>query len=241
MTDETIEAAKATQEVAKAAKKGLEVSEKLGGFFSNVFGLPIEQISGILSDRLKFMRWERLNRLIDRVNEINDKRKIAGKEIVVQPKLAIPCIENASYEETDELQDLWARLLSSAQNENTSDEIRTAYVDVIKQLEVIDVRLLNLLYVSFVRYKEKEGISHYISPAKVAFSKQEIIKAMKCTEREYEITLDNLIRLRCICSEVVSMASSVNIGGESPTIDRGYESICLTSFGLAFIKICVAE
>tara|TARA_B100000795_G_scaffold196809_1_gene150831 strand:+ start:59 stop:181 length:123 start_codon:yes stop_codon:yes gene_type:complete len=32
VTDEIIETAKATQEVAKATVKGLEVSEKVGGF-----------------------------------------------------------------------------------------------------------------------------------------------------------------------------------------------------------------
>lgn len=64
---------------------------------------------------------------------------------------------------------------------------------------------------------------------------------MECTEQEYEEVLDNLIRLRCVCSEVVSMISSVNIGGESPTIDRGYESICLTAFGIGFITACVVE
>lgn len=176
MSNEIIETAKATQEVAKATKKGLEISEKLGGFLSTVFGLPFEHASGILSDKLQFMRWERQNRLIDRVNEINEKRRISGKEIVVQPKLAIPCIENASYEESNDLQDLWARLLASAQNTETASEVRTAYVDVIKQLEVMDVQLLNLLYRSYLNFKKGQGSSGYISPTKVAFFKRRTYK-----------------------------------------------------------------
>ena len=89
MTDEIIETAKATQEVAKATVKGLEVSEKVGGFFAKVLGEPIETATGILGDKLKFMRWERQVRLVDRVQQINHDRGIEGKEIPVLPKQSI--------------------------------------------------------------------------------------------------------------------------------------------------------
>lgn len=103
MSDGAIESAKATQEVAKAAQKGIDASEKLGSFLAKIFGGPMEELAGIVGDKLRVMRWERQVRLIDRVEEINRSRNISGKEVPVAPKLAIPVIENASLEENDTL------------------------------------------------------------------------------------------------------------------------------------------
>lgn len=240
MSDEIIETAKATQEVAKAAQKGLEVGEKLGGFFAKVLGEPAETAAGILGDKLKFMRWERQIRLVDRAEEINRKRGILGHEIPVPPKLAIPIIENASLEENDSLQDLWVKLLSSSQGEETSGNVRAAFIDIIKQLEVLDVSLLNLIFNSYSRAVNENVISSEASPTKVAFPKGEIIRLLGISEKTYEDSVDNLMRVRCLCSEV-KIIQGIGLGGENPTIDKGYESICITSLGVGFVLACIKE
>lgn len=239
MSEEIIETAKAAQEVAKATVKGLEVSEKIGGFFAKVLGEPIEIATGILGDKLKFMRWERQVRLIDRVHQINYNRGVEGKEIPVSPKLAIPIIENASLEENDLLQDLWAKLMSTAQGKESSNAVRSAFIDIIKQLEVIDVLLLNAMFDGYVNAVGKNNI-HNETPRKVSFSKPNIINALKISEQVYEDAVDNLMRVRCVCSEVKVMGS-ISMGGESATIDKGYDSLCLTSLGVRFVVACVKE
>ena len=237
MTDEIIETAKATQEVAKATVKGLEVSEKVGGFFAKVLGEPIETATGMLGDKLKFMRWERQVRLVDRVQQINHDRGIEGKEIPVLPKLAIPLIENASLEENDLLQDLWAKLMSSAQGKDSQNVVRAAFIDIIKQLEIIDVLILSAMFESYVQAVGEENI-HKETPRKISFSKTNIISALKIPDHRYEDSIDNLMRVRCICSEL-KVIGGINMGGESATIDKGYESLCLTSLGVRFIIACV--
>ena len=94
--DEIAETAKATQEIAKTTSKALEVADKLGGFVAKVIGEPLESAVGMLSDRLRFMRWERQLRMVDRCEEIIRKRRIEGKTRPVPPKLALPIMENAS-------------------------------------------------------------------------------------------------------------------------------------------------
>jgi len=237
VTDEIIETAKATQEVAKATVKGLEVSEKVGGFFAKVLGEPLETATGILGDKLKFMRWERQVRLVDRVQQINHDRGIEGKEIPVSPKLAIPLIENASLEENDLLQDLWAKLMSSAQGKDSSNAVRAAFIDIIKQLEIIDVQILSAMFEGYVQAVGKENI-HKETPRKISFAKTNIISVLKIPDHVYEDSIDNLMRVRCICSEVKVMGG-ISMGGESATIDKGYESLCLTSLGVRFIIACV--
>lgn len=237
MTDEIVETAKATQEVAKTTVKGLEVSEKVGVFFAKVLGEPIETATGILGDKLKFMRWERQVRLIDQVQKINHDRGIEGKEIPVSPKLAIPIIENASLEENDLLQDLWAKLMSSAQGKDSSNAVRSAFIDIIKQLEVIDVQILNAMFDGYVKAVGRENI-HNGTPRRISFSKTNIISVLKISEHVYEDSVDNLMRVRFVCSEVKVMGG-ISMGGESATIDKGYESLNLTSLGVRFVIACV--
>lgn len=69
MSQEISESAKAIQEVAKTTRTGIEATTKLGGFIAKVINELIEHVIGILSDRLRFMRWERQLRLRDRVIE----------------------------------------------------------------------------------------------------------------------------------------------------------------------------
>ena len=243
MSDEIIETAKATQAIAKATIKGLETVEKVGRFLAKILGEPLETGIGIVGDRLKFMRLERQlerqSRFVDRVAEINHKRGIDGKEISVSPKLAIPILENASLEEDDLLQDLWAKLISSAQSKESSNIVRSAFIDIIKQLEVIDVLLLNTMFNGYVDAVGKDNI-HNQSPRTVSFQKQSIISVLKINEKTYEDSVDNLMRVRCICSEVKVM-SGISQGGENATIDKGYDSLCLTSFGVRFLIVCVKE
>ena len=152
MNDEISESAKAIQEVAKVTRTSIEATQRLGSFVARVTNESIEAVTGILADKLRFMRWERQLRLRDRCLEIMRERGIDEHFQLVPPKLALPIVENASLEEDDELQDLWANLLASALDPNFEGRIRTAFIDILKQLEAADIRIL---YTIFLVYKEK--------------------------------------------------------------------------------------
>jgi hypothetical protein len=135
MDDTTKEIAKATQEVAKTVREGLRATEKLGAFAARLVREPIESLVGILGDRLRYVRWTRQVRLVDKAEELIRERRLEGRLLPVPPKLALPVIENATLEEDDSLQDLWVRLLVAAADPSTSKSVRVAFVDVIRQLE----------------------------------------------------------------------------------------------------------
>lgn len=249
-----LEKAKANQEIAKAVSKGIDLSEKLGPFISKVLGEPIESAIGIVGDRLKFMRYERQLRIMERVKEINSNKGIHGYELPIPPKLAIPILENASLELDNELQNYWINLMSSCQDRETQPLVRSAYIDVIKQLEVVDGKILQLLFNSYNRYYNGVVIDdyiqankitilpaegdHYRSPTAFAFSKYSILEKIKITESEYENAIDNLMRVQCICSEVIKIPFPDLRGGELNS-NRGYESICMTAFGVQFVTVCI--
>lgn len=240
MNEEIIETAKATQEVAKTTTKAIEAVNKVGSFLSKALGEPIEEAIGMIGDKLKFMRWERQIRLIDKVEEISQNRKIIGKEIPIPPKLFIPIMENASLEDNNTLQDIWARLIVSSQDEKTSKNVRVAYIDIIKQLEDVDVIFLDKLYNWYQDYTKQNNILDENFYTKLTFSKDNIIKSLDLSEFEYQSIVDNLMRVRCIRSEI-KIITSIMAGNEAMTIDKGYNSLQLTALGVNFIQICVTD
>lgn len=260
--DEVSESAKAIQEVAKTTKAGIEATEKLGGFVSRIIGEPTDAVVGILTDKLKFMRWERQVRLTERAKEIINSRNIEGELRTVPPKIALPIIENASLEENDELQDLWAHFLASAVDPNFDGTLRTAFIDIIKQLEVVDVHILNFIYSYYSSYNKKYKASkrNHCSPSKNADMNQYevkkgfIMREINIDEDIYKESIDNLIRVRCVAPFVSN--EIVNIPAEGETfksalynyddsqtvkfnITHQYDKVCITPLGVSFAKACM--
>ena len=64
------EISKAIQEVAKFGDNGLETAQRAGSFFAKVFKSPLDEISNIIHDKLRFIRWKRLVEISGEVNKI---------------------------------------------------------------------------------------------------------------------------------------------------------------------------
>lgn len=240
MSDEISETARAVQEVAKVTKAGVEATARLGGFVSEITKEPLETITGIFSDRLRFMRWERQLRLYDREMEILRQRGIEGNTRTVPPKLALPIIENASLEEDNELQDLWAQLLASALDPAFKGRLRTAFIDIIKQLDVTDVHILNTIYAEMVRPDAGDDYRAYL--AKTLIGPNLIVSKLNIALEVYENSIDNLLRLRLVSSNVEFQRYSANesyAGARGDLINhRDYDLVSLTPLGLSLLEAC---
>lgn len=244
VNEQLAEVAKATQEVAKTGRAAIEASGKIGAFLAKVLGEPIEQAVGLLSDRLKFMRWERQVRLCDRAREILIQRGYLETKPVL-PKIAIPLIEFATLEESNELQDLWAELLVTAMAPDPAAGFRSAFIDLVRQMEVIDAKLLQYVSLSFSEAKTKSRDPHPVweSPTQFAVNAEEIRTQLHITEAQFEESADNLIRLRCIASFIESSDTWMVISGQvqMKTVSGTfvYSKVCITTLGLAFTKACM--
>lgn len=259
--DELSESAKAVQEVAKTAKAGIEATEKLGGFVSRIIGEPLDEVVGILTDKLKYFRWTRRIRLTDRANEFLRERNIEKELRKVSPKIALPIIENGSMEENDELQDLWAKLICSAIDPN-SEEVRVAFIDILKQLEVIDAHILNYIYQqSFTANEVVKRKTHrlinrrgwVIKCENYPISNRIIMNIVNIDEISYRESIDNLIRVRCLAPYISDEKSNV-LSGERDAfstrmkrktlkynIVHDYEKVCITPLGLRFAESCMNQ
>lgn len=144
--EEVSETAKATQEIAKAAGKGIDATRALGGFVARYIAGPLEQASGIVEDKLAYMRWERQQRFMLRAEEFLRARGLAAPTKAVPLKLAIPLLQAASIEDDDELQDMWARLLVNAADAESGIDVKRAFVDILGLMSPLEARILKTIY-----------------------------------------------------------------------------------------------
>ncbi len=229
---ETEEVAKATAEASKFGTKALETTEKLASFVAKVFNEPIRDAVGIIGDRLRFMRWERQVRLADKVNEILSQRGTIETR-AVPLKLALPILENASLEDNDELQDLWAKLLANSMDPNFTTEIRFTFLEIIKSLNPLDIRILRTFYYSLstdskVRWDRLKDYS---------FSKEEICKVHAISEHDYEVSVYNLFRVQCLAPAF--LRGGISFGNIPVRAYMGTDAVVMTPLGKNFVEACV--
>ena len=90
-------------------------SEGAVGFVRRVFGPAATEIGETLADQVRAYRARNLRKILDRAQS-----KTSGRETnALPPRFSIPLLENASLEDDESLQEMWANLI-----ENASEEIR---------------------------------------------------------------------------------------------------------------------
>ena len=201
MSEEIIETAKATQEVAKTAAKAIDTSEKFGGFIAKFISGSLEQGMGIFEDKLKYMRWERQIRLIDKANEIMERRDLSKPSKAISMKLAIPLFQSASLEEDDFLQDKWAYLLANSADNSFGIEIKRNHLTALENMTKLEVQIFDAI--------SKNEIESGLTGEKLAINLAEYPenlvrhgeKSKKSLSHELEASLNNLLRLGLLYNE----------------------------------------
>lgn len=226
------EVAKAAAEAAKFGTQAVKTTEKILTFTAKVLKEPAEQAAGIIGDRLRLFRWERQLTYLEKVNGILTERGIMITR-AVPPKFALPVLENASLEEDDELQKLWAELLANAMDPKFHNVPRMAYIDIIKSLTPLDVKILEAIFEALKSDKDVnwDNVLDY------SFKKEVVCKTLGITSDEYEVSIFNLFRTQCLTPAVIS--GGVKMGGEPLTVYKGSKAVSITPLGVDFVKSCI--
>jgi len=231
MNDEIKESAKAVQEVAKTAGKAIDLSEKFGQFISQYVGASLSASFGIFEDKLKYMRWERQIRLMQRANDFLLKEGFAQPNQEIPLKFAVPLLEAASLEDDDYLQDLWAKLIVNSAIETSGITINRTFIDILERLSPMEAKILNVVYEIPYEDMHHHGVDTRNLPrSAVSFpEKSAQIERMEPPE-EVKLALANLDRLGCI-SVSRSMGGGQLFGGLNPTLlgKRFFEACKLPS------------
>ena len=141
-----VESAKAVQEIAKTSGKAIDSANVLGRFIAPFIAGPLEQATGLVEDKLRYMRWERQQRFMERVCQIMKELDENAPTKLVPMKFAVPLFQAASLEDDDYLQDLWANLLVNASVEKQRFELRRAYIDILERLSPLEALVIEKIY-----------------------------------------------------------------------------------------------
>lgn len=228
--DPVSESAKAVQEIAKATGKAIDAGQKFGGFISRFVAGSIEQGMGIFEDKLKYMRWERQLRLMQRADQLLQKIGLTQPTRHIPLKLAIPLLEAASLEDDDYLQDLWAKLLVNAANSGSRVTLQRAYIAVLEQLTPLEAAILQKIYALPYDATRHDGVEVGKLPNAVAVGKDDGKQdTLLEPPEDIRLALANLARLGCI---VIQKSWG---GGEL------FKKVNPTLLGKSFVEACTLQ
>src|SRR5665213_468110 len=135
------ENAKAVQEVAKATAGAIEAAKALGQYTADVLGpLPRDTV-GMLGDYVAELRVRNLDRLQRKTAEILRRRKAKLPLPDPDPSVVAPIFMAAASASSDELRDLWARLLAAAVDPSRSKGVRKRFGEALQQMDPVDARV----------------------------------------------------------------------------------------------------
>lgn len=201
MTEETEavkETAKAAQEIAKTTGKAIDASQKFGGFVSRYISGSLEQGMGIFEDKLRYMRWERQMRLMEKASEYMATLGIEAPTKPIPLKLAIPLLEAASLEDDDYLQDLWAKLLVNSSIEGSPIDLNRSYIDILERLSHLEAHILSVIYSLPEDKLRNKSILTGSLPVSIEIEDENNKEEPKQPSKEVTLALANLARLGCI-------------------------------------------
>ena len=184
------ETAKATQEVAKTTNTAIETTRDFGNYMSQFFTPPLEQVSELITDKLKYYTWSNKLNLMSKAKKKMDKLGLHAQN-TIPLKLGIPLLEAASLEEDDKLQELWANLLV---NSSTGFSLERSYISVLEQMSWLETNILMKIYKTISPHEQYDDILLTLNTEEIF---DDLIK-IGISEYDIKLAFSNLTRLQCI-------------------------------------------
>jgi hypothetical protein len=174
-----------SEEQAKLLRELVSLIKDAGGYAADVLGdLPKDLVGLLAGDRVKAWRAERLGKLWDRTKK---RLKAQGIEEPEQPspKLALPILAAAADENSEELQNLWERLLAAAMNPDRAKRVRLRFVEAARRLDPVDALV-------FEKIAPRERVE--------AARRGEIAQALNVSRDEVNVSIENLVEVGFLVS-----------------------------------------
>lgn len=217
MSDPGVEiAGKAIEEAAELARE----------FLGKVANPALEESGGLMQDTVKFWRFKNQVNILLKAKAFLEKKGLDPKAIL--PKTLAPLLEAGSLETDPGLQDMWANLLASYAEGELAIQ---SYPSLLKELSPMEARILTDLNTARVKagLSGRDLLTHG-SP------KMEICKALGISDDQYDVMIDNLIRLNL----VQPVGASGALVGDQPLAIKTNEIVHITALGRGLIEAATA-
>lgn len=192
----------------------IEIDESDKVFLSKFASSDLLGLLG--GDWIKLWRWNNLLRISKRIKSICEKNKLDPKEVA--PKFLQQFFEQASLEEEETLQEMWANLLL---NESLKRDTNIFYINILKELEYNEAELLRFLFKNFAGDKE------------ITFDGNKILKNIpKISENKFDIIIEKLYSFKLL--KPIKM-TGISAGGGNPSLDTT-RAFNFTTMGINFCE-----
>src|SRR5882724_6035158 len=167
MPQNPVDVGKQAKDIAEAANVGVDAVAKLGTFVDNVFGNAIKNGLGLVGDKLAYYRLERAIELQHKVEQRLKAKGIDAKRYV-PVSFGLPILEKATVEENDDLQKLWANLLTNALDPKYTGNITRNFVSILSDIEPSDARILDLVVKEYLGLTDEQKAQTLFELAKIS-------------------------------------------------------------------------
>jgi len=119
-----------------------------------MLGPAADEVAEMWRDQVRVYRYERQVTLLGKVERIAADRKLTLG--LIPPKILFPLLEGASFEDDENLHDMWAALMVNAALPETAKSVRPGYIALLHQLARDEAILLNWMFTEFTDPRHPE-------------------------------------------------------------------------------------
>jgi len=227
----TAEHAKAIQEMAKTTSKAIEAGEKSGKYLTSILGDGFKELGGAFHDWTQSYRYKNYLKLSDQIEEIHQKRMALGKPIPLTPKYALPILENASLEDSEVVQAMWAGLIANSTDPSVEFQMKKLYIEILSSLDPIDASIIN-----YLGSNDLEKDYNFFNGQKLNVI--EIASLAGVSEDDAAISLSNLFRHGLIIDSWSETIGSIDRGYSGFRVKNQESSYRLSHLGITLFNAC---
>lgn len=144
--------------ISEAANTAIEKSfAGIEGFLKKVCVPLLDELGLMMKDRIRLWR---LNNILKTLDKAQGKLEFIkdNLELKAPPRIALSIIENASLNDDDEVQELWAGLFVSSCTKDGIDDSNLIFIDLLKQLTKSEGRIFKYACETAIKVVNKNGL-----------------------------------------------------------------------------------
>lgn len=122
--------------VAKVAAASIPFT----GIVKRMLGPAADEVAEMWRDQVRVYRYERQVRLLEKVEKIANEAGFTPQ--AVPPKILFPLLEGASFEDDENLHDMWANLLANAASQDGDRKVKPGFIAILRQMDPDEAALL---------------------------------------------------------------------------------------------------
>jgi hypothetical protein len=140
---------KAAPELAKGAG-ALAAAIPFTSIVKKMLGPAAGELAEMWRDQVRMYRYERQLKCVEKAEKMAEE--VGFTPQAVPPKILFPLLEGASFEEDENLHDMWAALLANAASPRHHRKVRPSIIATLRQMAPDEAGLLKWISSTYHRH-----------------------------------------------------------------------------------------